>query len=415
MLELYYQYRRVMTRSRGGALGNEIDRIAADLRQIGYKRDSVKLYLSRIARFSSFAAQCGCRKSTPIAACIVNRFLRTRPTISTRWAAQVAIRHARRLFPERFAAQPSHKAFDADPDGPLLADYLQHLRQVRGFQVKTCEGLLLTARRMLAWHNKQLCGRPLAFITAKHVLAMTHDLLTACGSDGSRSATTACMRSFLRYLHWAERNAQDLARFVPRTPCWRLAHLPPRLAWEDVRRAIDAIEITTPSGIRDRALLLVLATTGLRNKELRQLQLEDIRWRAAEIVVRRAKGHRDRIVPLLEETGAALAKYVIHSRPRTEDRSVFLSHVPPVRAFSYSSTVSRIVRVRLQNAGVPVKRGGAHLLRHSLATRLVAQRRPIKEVADLLGHRNIDTTSIYVKIALPQLADVALPFPGGAR
>ena len=54
------------------------------------------------------------------------------------------------------------------------------------------------------------------------------------------------------------------------------------------------------------------------------------------------------------------------------------------------------------------------LLRHSLATRMVEQQRPIKEVADLLGHQNIDTTSLYIKVAVPQLADVALPFPGGA-
>ena len=116
----------------------------------------------------------------------------------------------------------------------------------------------------------------------------------------------------------------------------------------------------------------------------------------------------------LGEAGAALAEYVLHARPRIKDRRVFLSHLPPVRAFSGSSTVSRIVLVRLQRGGVAVQRGGAHLLRHSLATRLVAQRRPIKEVADLLGHRNIDTTSIYIKVSLPQLADLALPFPGGA-
>lgn len=414
MLELYYQYRRVMVRFRSGALGDEIDRIAAHLRQFGYKHDSVKLYLAGIARFSSFAAQRGCRKSTPIAARIVDLFLDARPTTPTRFAAQVAIGHARRLFPERFAAPPTPKGFHTDPYGPLLADYLQHLQQVRGLQPNTCKGLILAARRMLAWDGRQRHGRSLSLMTAKHVLAMTHDLLTVCRSDGSRSATTACMRSFLRYLHWSDRTSQDLTRFVPRTPCWRLAHLPPRLAWEHVRQAIDAIEGDTPSGIRDRALMLMLATTGLRNKELRQLTLEDIRWRTAEVVVRRTKGHRDRIVPLLEETGVALAKYLIRSRPRTVERHVFLSHVTPVRAFAYSGTVSRIVRVRLQNAGVPVRRGGAHLLRHSLATRLVAQRRPIKEVADLLGHRNIDTTAIYVKVALSQLADVALPFPGGA-
>jgi site-specific recombinase XerD len=412
MLERYYQYRRVIARFRSGALGNEIDRIAAYLSRLGYKRDSAMIYLSRIARFSAYAARCGCIKSAPIEAQVVDRFLSARSTTAARLTAQTAIGHAARAVPERFALRPSQQEHDAD--GPLLADYLQHVRIVRGLQPKTCEGLALTARRMLAWHKKQLPGEPLSAIAAKHVLGMTQDLVSACGSSHARSSTTAYMRSFLRYLHWADLNAQDLAPFVATIACWRLAHVPPRLAWEDVRRAIDAIETTTRSGVRDRAMMLLLATTGLRNKELRQLELGDIRWRAGEVLVRRTKGHRDRLVPLLEETGKALAQYVLHARPRIHERRVFLSHMPPVRAFRYSSTVSQIVRMRLERGGVSVQRGGAHLLRHCLATRLVAQRRPIKEVADLLGHRNIDTTSIYVKVAIPQLTDVALPFPGGA-
>jgi len=159
--------------------------------------------------------------------------------------------------------------------------------------------------------------------------------------------------------------------------------------------------------------MLLLVTTGMRNKELRQLELDDIRWRAEELVLCRTKGNRDRIVPLLAEAGAALAEYVLHARPLTNDRRIFLSLVPPTRALAYSSTVSRIVRTRLQRAGIPITRGGAHLLRHSLATRLVQAQRPIKEVADLLGHQQIDTTSIYVKVAVTQLSGVALPFPGG--
>ncbi len=410
MLELYFKYRRVIARFRRGALGNEIDHIAAALSQAGYARDSAKLYLARIARFSAYATGCGCSKSAPVPAQVVDRYLKTRRTAAERLGAQGAIGHAARCVPERFAARP----IPQDPDGPLLAAYLRYLRVIRGLQPKTCEGLMLTARRMLGWQKKHLPRHHLNDLTAKDILAMTHGLLSMCRSDAARSCTTAYMRSFLRYLQWASFNPRDLSQFVPRTPCWRHVHLPPRLAWKDVRRAIDAIETSTPSGVRDRAMMLLFATTGLRNRELRELELGDIRWRTGELILRHTKGHRDRVVPLLQEVGAALAKYVLHGRPATPERRVFLSHVTPVRPFSRSSTVSRIVRIRLTRAGVMVQRGGAHLLRHSLATRLVEQRRPIKEVADLLGHRNIDTTAIYVKVALPQLADVALPFPGGA-
>jgi integrase/recombinase XerD len=98
-------------------------------------------------------------------------------------------------------------------------------------------------------------------------------------------------------VRWSDLNERNLARFVPRTPCWRLAHLPLRFAWKDVSRAIDTIDVTTPLGIRDRALLLLLAITELRNKELRLLELQDIHWSAAEVVVRRTKARRDPVVP----------------------------------------------------------------------------------------------------------------------
>jgi len=410
MLKLYFKYRRVIARFRSGALGNEIDRIAAALSKAGYKRDSAKLYLARIARFSSYATECGCSKAASIPPDIVERYLQARPTVAARWAAHGAVCFAARCFPERFAAEPPRE----DPDGPLLAAYLQHLHDVRGLQPKTCEGLALTARRILSWQRQNLSGGLLSALTAKHVLVMTHDLLSGCRSDCARSSTTAYIRSFLRYLYWANLNVRDLAPFVPTTPCRRQAHLPPRLTWDDVQHAIDAIETTTPSGMRDRAMMLLLATTGIRSRELRDLELGDIRWRTGELVLRHTKGCRDRVVPLLDKAGAALAEYVLHARPLTTDRRVFLSHTPPVRAFRHSGAISRIIRVRLERAGIPIQRGGAHLLRHSLATRLIEQHRPIKEVADLLGHRNIDTTSFYVKVAVPQLADVALPFPGGA-
>ncbi len=201
MLEHYFKYRRVIACLRRGTLGTEMDHIAADLLRAGYKRDSAKLYLARIARFSTFSAGCGCSKSRPIPREIVDRYLESRPTIMACWAAQVAIGHAVRCCPHRFAATPSQDKLD--PNDPLLAAYLQHLRDIRGLQPKMCEGLVLTARRMLAWQKEHLADRPLSELTAMHILIMTRDVLARCRSDSARSSATAYMRSFLRYLKWA--------------------------------------------------------------------------------------------------------------------------------------------------------------------------------------------------------------------
>src|SRR5262249_52856343 len=201
------------------------------------------------------------------------------------------------------------------------------------------------------------------------------------------------LRAFLSFLLWAGNPVGFLPPAVPKTPHWRLAYLPPQLSWAEVRRAIDAIGTATPIDVRDRAILLLLATTGIRNGELRALQLQDIDWRAGEVFIRRTKGKRDRVTPLLDETGAALADYILRARPKVDSAHLFLSFTAPVGSLKYAASVSRIVRKRMRCSGIELGRiGGAHLLRHSLATQLVEQRRPINEIADLLGHRSINTT-----------------------
>jgi site-specific recombinase XerD len=407
MLETYYQYPRVLKRLRSGALGDKMDPIAAYLSEKGYKPASIKIYLERIARFSRFA---GRAPTATIARDVIDRFLRSRETASARISSQTAIAHVLQFLPDRFDSESPREPSSNDQ---LLTAYAEHVRQVRGLQPKTCEGLMLNARRVLEWHQEHRPSESLSTMTGKHVLDLVHDFLSRHANDYTRSSTTSYIRSFLRFLQWAGLNEKDLARFVSRTPCRRMAHLPARVAWDDVIRTIHAIDVTSPVGLRDRAMLLLFATTGLRNKELRLLELHDIHWRSGEVLVRRTKGRRDRIVPLLPEAGVALADYVLHGRPKVASTRVFLCHTPPIRPFDYSGTVARIVRCRLEQSGLRLPRAGAHLLRHSLATRLVGQQRPIKEVADLLGHQNIDTTAIYVKVALPQLATVALPFPGG--
>jgi site-specific recombinase XerD len=409
MLELYFKYPRVLRRLRSGGLGGEMDRIAAYLAKFGYKRGSAKVYLSRLGSFSDFVAPRA--RTNPIDQALVDRFVDDYPSEAPRIAARTAIELARRVVPERFSA-PS---VEAGPHASLLDAYLDHLRGVRGLAPKTCEGQLVAARRVLTWYDAHVPGQPLAAMTGEHVLAVVEHLLALSFNDNTRTSTTSYDRAFRRFLRWSDLNSQDLARFVPRTPCYRFAHLPPRLAWDDVRRAIDGIDAATPTGARNRAILLLLVTTGLRNKELRSLELRDIHWRKAELLVRRTKAGRDRVVPLLQEAGEALAEYVLHARPKSDSQRVFLQHIPPVRPIDGSSIISRIVRTTLERAGIELPSvAGAHLVRHSLATQLVRCWRPINEVADLLGHRSIDTTAIYVKVALPQLTDVALPFPGGA-
>jgi len=399
---------------RCGPLAGQIDKIADDLSRAGYARDAARRYLSLAATFSRYAFREGCVRARMIDRALVERFLDGLPlSASTASVARSALGHVLRCVERRYPRRAVHLSGSERRDSTLLVGFDTHLRDVRGLEGKSREELLRAARRMIAWYRQTKRGQPISRLSAKDVLAYAAHAASRCASQSTRSQTMSYLRSFLRYLRWSRVCRVDLSRYVPRVPIWRMARIPDHLPWEDVRRLIDSIDASSPVGKRDRALLLLVATTGMRNSELRRVEMGDIRWRQGEVHLQRTKSRRDRVVPLVKETGSALADYILHGRPKTADRRIFLSHRPPVRPLRISSTVSAIVRRRLTRLGIRPSRAGAHLLRHSLATQMVRQERPIKEIADLLGHQRIDTTAVYVKVALPQLVAVALPFPRG--
>ena len=154
----------------------------------------------------------------------------------------------------------------------------------------------------------------------------------------------------------------------------------------------------------------------MRGEEVRLLELRHISWRAAEIFLPKTKNCRERVLPLPHEVGEALAKYILRGRPQTTAPQVILRHAAPIAPLASPSAVGRIVVRRLRWANIPSPaRPGSHMLRHSLATRLVNRGVPIKQIADLFGHGSINTTAIYTKVDLTRLATVALPFPEDTR
>lgn len=251
MLELYYKYPRVLRRLRSGGLGGEKDCIAAYLSENGYKHASAKVYFGLLGRFSEYLSPAA--RNMPTDQAVIDKFIKTLPTKAPRTLTHAVIELARRVAPERFVVPQ----VEPNPHQSLLDAYVDHLRHVRGIAPKTCEGCVLAALRILGWHDAYFPKQPMSHMTGKHVLALMEHLLTLSSNASTRALTASCVRMFLQFLQWSGLNDQDLTRFVPRMPSYRLAHLPPRLAWEDIRRAIDAIDVTTPVGVRNRAVLLL--------------------------------------------------------------------------------------------------------------------------------------------------------------
>jgi site-specific recombinase XerD len=189
------------------------------------------------------------------------------------------------------------------------------------------------------------------------------------------------------------------------------------LSPDEIERALATADRSTPRGRRDYAVLLLLARLGFRASEVMTLELDDIHWRAAEIVVR-GKGRQRDHVPLLTDVGDALTQYLREDRGASPSRRVFLRLIPPRVGLSRPCAIDHIVRLSLQGAGIgPHPRHVAHLFRHSLATRMIRHGASLAEIAEVLRHRSQTTTALYAKVSFEALRSVARPWPvqGGAQ
>jgi site-specific recombinase XerD len=231
-------------------------------------------------------------------------------------------------------------------------------------------------------------------------------------SPRSMKTVRTALRSFFRFLRFEGLADERLEAAIPTVAFWRLSTLPRCLRDDQLEQVLASCHTATPCGHRDRAVVVCLATLGLRPGEVADLCLEDLDWRTGVVHLRTRKTGRGATLPLPREAGRALVAYLRHDRPPTESRRVFVQHLGIRRGTPLSSTaISEVVARALRRAHIDAPLAGAYLFRHTLASRLVRKGASLKEVADFLGHRSLDTTTIYAKLDLPALREVALPWP----
>jgi integrase/recombinase XerD len=229
-------------------------------------------------------------------------------------------------------------------------------------------------------------------------------------STGSAKILVTTLRSLLRFLFANGVLTADLTAAVPAVAGWRNGGLPKALPAGQVAALLVSCDRETTVGLRDFAVLTLLARLGLRACEVAALELDDIGWRAGEIVIR-GKGGRSERMPLPADVGQALAGYLEGRRPGgTGSRTVFLRARAPAGPLS-ADAVKAIVRSRFRRAGLP--EAGAHRLRHTAATQMLQAGSSLAEVSQVLRHRSPATTAIYAKVDHAALRALALPWPAG--
>jgi len=323
---------------------------------------------------------------------------------------RAALSHLHRVL-RTCGALPASPPGHAGPIGPELAAFDRYMGAVRGLAANTRRQRVRIVGRFL---TERFGDSPL--VLAELTAADLKRFVLGDGgkrwSAGTIQVMAGALRCYLRFRGLAGDPIGALAGAIPAAAHWRLATLPEVLSQAEIDQLLGSFAEPFPSCKRAYAMVRCLADLGLRADEVARLRLDDLDWRAGTLRVAQGKSRRADVLPLPAETGRAIADYLQAERPDTANRAVFVRHVAPYDEPIRAGVVRRAVLEAYSRCGWTRTR--VHILRHSVASRLLRQGTPLKEIADVLRHRSLDTSAIYAKVDDVRLAAVALPWPGRA-
>ena len=298
------------------------------------------------------------------------------------------------------------------PFAERLADFAAYQRDERGLSPATIRGQGWQVEKFLSWLGEQ--NRCFDDVSLEDVDAfLAHNGKRGWGRV-SVSTSAKALRAFFRHASARGWCSTSIASGIDGPRLFRHEGLPIGPPWPDVQRLIASASGDSARDIRDRAILILLATYGFRSGEVAGLCLEDLNWESELISFSRSKPRRAQEYPLVSQAGEAILRYLQQVRPRCARREIFLSLKAPFRRLSQGA-LYHLVSARLGALGIRIPRRGPHSLRHACAGHLVAEGFSLKEIGDHLGHRSAEATRIYAKVDLVGLRQVADFDLGGLR
>lgn len=391
-----------------------VDAFTHQLTECRYASATVDKYIACIAHFAHWSTQCRLDIHR-IDEKVVQQFLDDH---LPRCDCASQVRHVRSdlcaalghlLIVLRANAVIAEQPAGTTPVDDDLRRFDDHMNHARGLAPKTRSMYLRTVQRLLF---AQFADRPVVISAIKpdDVRKFVVSQGELCSTPVSIGATVVALRGYFRFRVACGDKVHHLIGVVCHPANWQLASLPKALNGTEIERLLGALGHDGPSALRTAAIVHCALDLGLRSSEVANLRLDDIDWIAATVTLRRTKSRREDVMPLPAATGRAIANYLKLERPQTTNRAVFVRNIAPRDKPIGPDLVRKAIRQAYARAGLPYTR--AHLLRHTMASRLLEGGSSLKEVADVLRHRSLNTTLIYAKLDSRNLAAIALPWPG---
>ncbi len=409
MTDQFFSTPVALARLYAGPLGPHMDLFANRLSKRGYAKGTIQKQLRVVADLSHWLEEQGLQVDD-LEEESLSRFEEQSPrsrkaVCKPTTVSPILLEHLREVgVVAQSKLSPPDSALDC-----ALHDFSQYLARQRGLAPKTISSYCRVIRDFLGQRfgsGPILPGELSAADVRQFVLRRAQ-----AGGGGNVRGVASALRSFLRGLRLDGAIDTDLAAAVPALAT-RPVKLPESLEPEQARQLLASCDLRCTQGLRDYAILLLLARLGLRAGEVVAMRLSDLDWELGEFTVR-GKGMCCERLPMLQDVGEALVAYLRHGRPRCSSPQVFVRLQAPYRGLAAATSVGSIVRRALRRAGLDPRHKGAHLLRHTLATEMLRRGASLRQIAQILRHRNTRTTEIYARVDIDALRDLAQPWPGG--
>lgn len=404
MLKDFFVLPRTLKKLEIGPAGPYLESFSNWLKENGYKRDATCRKLIYVARWSQYLVDQGVESLAQLRSDHVLGF-------SAVCEQYCEMKHPSEMMPavHRFVhhlTELGEICLYPESEASIVGEYLDWMceQQLSEYTQETHRRYLIT---FLEGLNQR--GVMIEDLTSDKLLQFFQSYACEHGVGAQHSLRTT-LSTFFRFCLVKQYLKQDLRRVIPPSRAYRLAKVPKGIEADEALHVITSIEQSSKTGLRDIAILSILYSYGVRGTQVRNLKLEDIDWNRNQIFFAPKKRGREIILPLTKMVGSNVLEYLQNGRPESKHREVFLTAIAPIRPLT-PCYFYRIIRYRLMASGLKCRPLGSHAFRYCFATRMLGSGLSLKDISDMLGHQNVQTTFKYAKIDFQALSTLAQEWP----
>lgn len=397
-----------------GPLASQMEGFCQWMNSCGFSRYTTRKHISRVYCFNQYLKQIGVADYTELNSnnidLFINEYISKRKDRRKKTSSHDGVSCSIHRFIDYLQEKELIEVSKTQPFTHhfFVDEYLEWMKTSRNLVPKTLKLRCYHLIHFLDWLGNDSVPYKLSKLSPEEIQNYFVKHFSIPKQSGSMRVT---LRTFFHFCYEKGYISSNLDRAVPTLRTYKLASIPHGLSDEQAKQILNNIDRNTDVGRRNYAIIQLLYVYGVRGGQIRTLCLDDIQWAKSRIHFKPSKGGKDILLPITDDVGESLIEYIRNSRPQTLYSEVFLTCNAPYRPLYGSAAISKMIACYVRANNISVPKNGSHAFRYCFATRMLRQGHSLKSIADMMGHRHIQTTFIYTKVDFNTLNKVALDWP----